>query len=124
MEALTELKTKLQNLLDVNGADLELVLPDAIDLVKDIEREVEELEDGEAKQDERIAELENELDNIETSPGSEVCKINSGRDMIYIRSDSGNLLDTQIIEAFKACMEYPHLKPLFFLNQLQKLSKW
>lgn len=123
MEILQELKTKLQNLLDVKGAELELVLPDAIDLVKDIEREVEELEDGEAKQDERIAELENELDNIETAPGSEVCKINSGRDTIYIRSNSGNLLDTQIIEALKDAMESDKVKPTFLLEMLQGLTK-
>lgn len=123
MEKLTELKTKLQNLLDVNGAELELVLPDAIDLVDDIESEVEELENSETKLEERIRELEDDLEEKEEVEGSEVCEINTGRDTIYIRSDNGNLLDTQIIEAFKDAMESDKIKPTLLLETLQGLTK-
>jgi cell division septum initiation protein DivIVA len=123
MEKLKELKTKLQNLLDVQGADLELVLPDAIDLVNDIEDEFDEFEDNERIQKERIDELETELKDMEEAEGSEVCEINTGRDTLYIRSDSGNLLDIQIIEALKEAMESNKVKPTHLLETLQALTK-
>jgi len=126
MEKLKELKTKLQNLLDVQGADLELVLPDAIDLVDDIEIEVGEFEDSEKRLEEKIRELESELEDKEEeepAEGSPVCEINTGRDTVYIRSDSGNLLDTQIIEAFKEAMESDKVKPVLLLETLQSLNK-
>ncbi|KAF0194125.1 MAG: hypothetical protein FD166_3583 [Bacteroidetes bacterium] len=125
MEILQELKTKLQNLLDVKGAELELVLPDAIDLIDDIETAVDALEDAETKLEERIRELESEVGELEDEEpaGSAICDINTGRDTIYVRADGGNLLDTQIIEAFKDAMESDKVKPTFLLEMLQGLTK-
>jgi Mg2+ and Co2+ transporter CorA len=105
MKNLAKLKTEVGRLYVTPAVGLSDIIENIESAIGDIEKDVDELED-------KIAE--------EKEPDGEY-EINSGLQKIYINTEKSNLLDAQIIEAFKECIEGGNgLQLLSYLNNFKK----
>lgn len=121
MSDLKQITQKLQNLIDLKGQDIELVVPDLLDEIENLfdtqQSEINDLQERNSSLNSELNDLEEEREEFQ--PDHE---INTGLDKLAYRLDQGNLHDTQVMEALGECYS-KGVRPLVIASALECLSK-
>lgn len=121
MADIKSIKQKLQNLIDLNGEDIELVGPDLLDEIEDLfdsqQSEITDLNERNSSLNSELEDLKEEGEEFESDH-----QIDTGLDKLTWRLDHDNLQDTQVMEALGECYG-KGVKPLVIAGVLEGLSK-
>lgn len=116
-----QLRKTIQNLIDLKGEDFELVGPDLLTQIDEVEDDykdqinvLEEKNSSLSSQLQDMADKEEEFESQFT--------VDTGLDKLSFHLEHGNLHDTQVVEAVIGCYE-KGIKPLTIAGVLEGLSK-